>query len=86
MTSREFVSLLDEVFTAVPDGPDWNLRFRNELKKQGIAIAEGLKPEGINPENWIVAPFCRDDQMAGWPRQTLLVWNPDFKPPRGARR
>lgn len=79
---HEFSKVLDEALTAAAGHKSWNEAFRRAVAERGIALVEGLRAEGIDDDSWMMAPYSRADLLGGWPKQTLLVFNPDYKKKR----
>jgi len=75
----QFGKVIDEALTEAAGKKNWNEAFRRAVADRGIALVENYQPEGIPAESWSAAPLCIASQSGGWPRKTVLVFNPNFK-------
>jgi hypothetical protein len=75
----QFDKVIDEALTEAAGKKNWNEAFRRAVADRGIALVENYNPEGIPVESWSAAPLCIASQSGGWPRKTVLIFNPDFK-------
>lgn len=74
-TPENYLKLLNDALR-IPSGPDWNYRFRKELKAKGLTLSMSIKDEEkvFYPNEFpVVAPLSYD-LNDGWPKESLIVW------------